>query len=253
MTSATTSIESSPRISPKSPVSTPPAGRDPRSFPVSRTSALTTRRRWPVARSMSSADSVSRRSTAAPTVPYPRSATGTSTDPSGLLLHIERSEPRSDLLDLRLRQLGARLVERRLAPVHLRNPLARERSVLNRLEHRPHVLTDVLVDDLRADGVRTVLRGVGDRVVHPLDPALPDQVGDQLELVQALVVGDLGLVPRLDERLEPQLDQLGDAAAEHRLLTEQIGLRLLGKRGLDHPRARSAERGPVGVRQLERA
>ena len=38
-------------------------------FRGSRTSALTTRNRCPVARSMSSADSVSRRSTAAPTVP----------------------------------------------------------------------------------------------------------------------------------------------------------------------------------------
>ena len=63
---------------------------------------------------------------------------------------------------------------------------------------------DVLVDDLRADRVRSVLGGVGDRVVHALDAAFPDQVDDQLQLVQALVVGDLGLVARLDERLEAE-------------------------------------------------
>src|SRR6266404_245752 len=97
-----------------------------------------------------------------------------------------------------------------------------------------HVLPHVLVDDVRADRVRAVLGRVGDRVVHPLDPALPDQVDDQLQLVQALVVGDFGLVTGFDERLEAELDQLGDAAAEHGLLAEEIRLGLLRERGLDH-------------------
>src|ERR1044072_1748494 len=132
MTSATTAIESSPRMSAKSLVSTPPAGRDPRSFPGSRTSALTTRRRYPVARSMSSADSVSRRSTEAPTGPDPGRASGTSPAPRGLLLHVERPEPRPDLLDLRLRELRARLVEHRLAPVHLAHPPTCPRPVAKR-------------------------------------------------------------------------------------------------------------------------
>src|SRR5438552_5525137 len=147
---------------------------------------------------MSSADSVSRRLTAAPTVPYPSSAIGTSTDASGLLLHVERTQPGTDLLDLPLGELAAILLERRLPALHLRDPLLRERAVADALEHGAHVLADVLVDDLRADCVRAVLSGIGDRVVHPLDATLPDQVGDQLQLVQALVVGDLGLVARLD-------------------------------------------------------
>ena len=88
--------------------------------------------------------------------------------------------------------------------------------------------------------------------MHALDPALEDQVGDQLQLVQALVVGDLGLVAGLDERLEAELDQLRDAAAEHGLLAEEVGLGLLGERRLDHARAGGAERGAVGERELAR-
>ena len=84
--------------------------------------------------------------------------------------------------------------------------------------------------------VVAVLGRVGDRVAHVGEAALPDQVDDQLELVQALVVGDLGLVARLDERLEARLDQLGDAAAEHRLLAEEVGLGLLLERRLEHAR-----------------
>src|SRR5436190_14785677 len=194
MTSATTATVGSSAISRKSVVSTPPAGGYTRSFPRSWTSAFTTRRRWPVARSMSSADSVSRRLTAAPTVPYPSRATGTSTDAMNLrslLPHVQSAKSCTDLLDLRLGQLRAVLLEDGLAPVHLGDPLARERAVADRGEDRTHVLAHVLVDDLRADGVGAVLGRVGDRVVHALDPALPDQVGDELELVQALVVGDL--------------------------------------------------------------
>jgi homoserine dehydrogenase len=69
ITSATIAIDSSPRTSAGSVVSTPEAGSNPRSFVASRTSARTTRRRCPVARSISSPCSSSRRLTAAPTVP----------------------------------------------------------------------------------------------------------------------------------------------------------------------------------------
>src|SRR4051794_124068 len=143
---------------------------------------------------MSSACSFSRRSTAAPTVPYPSRATGTSTDAMDLrdLALVERPQARTHLLDLLRCELLPVLVEDGLATVHLRDPLVRERAVLDRGEHLAHVLAHVLVDDLRADRVRAVLGGVGDRVVHPLDTAFPDQVDDELQLVQALPVRDLG-------------------------------------------------------------
>src|SRR6059058_5486638 len=157
---------------------------------------------------MSSAESERSLVTAEPTVPYPSRATGTSTDAMNLrdfLADVQRAQPRTDRLDLLLGEPGPVLVERGLSPVHLRHPVAGEGAVADRAERRPHVLAHVLVDDLRADGMGAVLGGVRDRVVHALDPALEDQVGDQLQLVQALVVGDLRLVAGLDQRLEAEL------------------------------------------------
>src|SRR3954471_19245213 len=100
---------------------------------------------------MSSAESVSNRLTAAPTVPYPSSATGTSTDAMNLrclLAHVQCAQARAHLLDLRLGELRAVLVEHRLSAVHLRDPVTGERPVADRREDRAHVLAHVLVDDL---------------------------------------------------------------------------------------------------------
>jgi len=44
--------------------------------------------------------------------------------------------------------------------------------------------------------------------------------------VEALKVGDLRLIARFDQGVEPRLDQLGNAAAKDRLLTEEVGLGL---------------------------
>src|SRR5262245_27866490 len=116
----------------------------------------------------------------------------------GHLALVQGTQPRADLLEQRLGESAAVVVEYRLAAVHLRDPVARERAVAHPREHRAHVLAHVLVDDARPDGMRPVLGRVGDRVVHPLDPTLPDQIDDQLELVQALVVRDLRLITRFD-------------------------------------------------------
>src|SRR5262249_14240312 len=151
ITSATIAIDGSPRISSTSAVSTPPPGGNVRSFSRLRTSALTTRSRCPVARSMSSACSFRSRLTEAPTVPYPSRATGTSTDAmrplDGLLR--ECAQPRADLLDLGRLELLAALGEARAALVHLGDPLPRERAVLDRGQDVLHVLLHVRVDDAR--------------------------------------------------------------------------------------------------------
>ena len=76
-------------------------------------------------------------------------------------------------------------------------------------------------DDARAAGVVAVLGGVAHRVAHVVEAAAVHQVDDQLELVQALEVGDLGLVAGLDQRLEARLDERADAAAQHGLLAER--------------------------------
>src|SRR3954470_15416935 len=204
---------------------------------------------------MSSAESVRSRLTAEPTVPYPSRPTGTSTDAMNLrdlFANVQRAQARADRLDLRLGEPRAVLVEGGLPTVHLRDPVAGKGAVPDRAECGAHVLAHVLVHDPRPDGVGAVLGGVGDREVHALDAAFEDQVGDQLQLVQALVVGDLGLVAGLDQRLEPELNQLRDAAAEHGLLAEEVGLRLLGERRLDHPGPRRTERSAVGEGEVAR-
>ena len=61
---------------------------------------------------------------------------------------------------------------------------------------------------------------------------------------------DLGLVAGLDERLEAGLHERGEAAAQHDLLAEQVGLGLLRERRLDHAGAGAAD--GVGVGQGER-
>src|ERR671910_888609 len=170
-----------------------------------------------------------------------------------LLPRHQRAELTSDLLDLALARGGPKRVQVALAGLHLRDPLTRERAVLDLREHLAHLPTHVLVDDAVAAGEVAVLGGVGDRPAHVREAALPDQIDDQLQLVQALVVGDFRLVPRLDERLEAGADQLGGAAAEDGLLAEEVGLRLLLECGLDHAGAARAERGAVGEGELERA
>ena len=99
--------------------------------------------------------------------------------------------------------------------------------------------------------VVAVLGGVADRVAHVVEAAAVHEVDDELQLVQALEVGDLGLVAGLDQRLEARLDERAHAAAEHRLLAEEIGLGLLGERRLEHARARRAD--ARGVRRARSA
>ena len=84
---------------------------------------------------------------------------------------------------------------------------------------------------------------------HVVEAALIHQVDDQLELVQALEIGALGLVAGRDQGLERHLDQGADAAAEHDLLAEEVGLGLLGERGLEDARAAAAD--PLGVGQRQ--
>jgi hypothetical protein len=108
----------------------------------------------------------------------------------------------------------------------------------------------VLVDDARAGDVVAELGGVRARPALLGDAPLVHQVDDQLELVQALEVGDLGLVAGLDEHLEAVHDQLRRATAEHRLLTEQVGLGLLGERCLDAAGAQATDRLGVGEREV---
>src|SRR5438093_3057051 len=185
ITSATTAIDGSLRISSKLVVSSPSTGKS-RCLSRSRTSARTIRSRWPVARSMSSPLSWRKRATEAPTVPYPSSATGTSTLATdfGLLAAHQRAQLLADLLDPLVCGLRAQLVQARFAGLHLVDPLAREDALADVGEELAHVLAHVLVDHLRPAREIAVFGRVGDRVPHPGEAALPDQVDDQLQLVE---------------------------------------------------------------------
>ncbi len=68
--------------------------------------------------------------------------------------------------------------------------------------------------------------------------------------MQALEVGDLGLVAGLDQGVEARRDQLGAAAAEHGLLAEEVGLGLLGEGGLEAAGAQPADAARVGEREI---
>ncbi len=143
-------------------------------------------------------------------------------------------------------------LEVRLTGLVLQDPVGRELAGLDVPEPLGHGLLHVVGDDLRARVVVAELGGVADRIAHLGHAALVHEVDDELELVEALEVGDLGLVAGLDQGVERGLDQVGHAAAEHDLLAEEVGLGLLLERGLDDAGARAADaRGPR-QRQLHR-
>ena len=134
--------------------------------------------------------------------------------------------------------------------VGFRDPFLGELPALDLVEDPSHLGAGLVVHDAWSTRVVAVLGRVGDGVAHPRQSALVDQVHDQLQLVQALEVRDLRLVTGRDERLEPRLDQRGRAAAQDRLLAEQIGLGLLLERGLEHAGARGTDAGRVRERAL---
>ena len=153
-------------------------------------------------------------------------------------------------LDLVALALLAHAQEVLLARAVLGDPLARELARLDLAQDGLHRLAGVVGDHPLAAREVAVLGRVGDRVAHPGDALLVHQVDDQLELVQALEVGQPRVVARVDERLVARADQLGDAAAEHCLLAEEVGLRLVLEARLDHAAAGAADALGVGEREV---
>ena len=143
------------------------------------------------------------------------------------------TQPRADALDQVVAVGLPEALEVGPAGVTLRDPLGRERPVLDVLENCLHGAADVVVDDPRPGDVIAVLRGVADREPHEVEAAAVHQVDDELELVHRLEVRELRLVAGVDKRLERHLDERRRAAAEDRLLAEQVGLGLLGEGRLE--------------------
>ena len=115
-----------------------------------------------------------------------------------------------------------------------------------------HLGRDLGRDDARAGDVFAVFGGVRHRIVHVGDAALVDQVDDQLHLVHALEIGHLGRVAGFDQRLVAGLHQLDQAAAQHGLLAEQVGLAFFLERGLDDAGATAADRRAIGQAEIVR-
>ena len=77
------------------------------------------------------------------------------------------------------------------------------------------------------------------------------QVDDELQFMQHFVVGDFRLVAGFDQRLVTLEDQVRGAAAQHRLLAEQIRLGLFREGGLQHATAGAADAMGIGQRLVE--
>src|SRR5690606_4154019 len=131
--------------------------------------------------------------------------------------------------------------------VVLVDPLLGKGAVLDVGQQLLHGCACLIVDDLRAGDVIAPLSSIRDRVAHVVQTALVEQVNDQLQLVHALEVGNFGLIASLNQRLEAGLHQRRNATTQHSLLTEQVGLRLLGEGGLEHARLGAAK--ALAVRQ----
>src|SRR5690606_29252458 len=136
-------------------------------------------------------------------------------------------------------------------PIFL-HPLGRELAGLDVVEDALHLGLGLGGDDARARHILAPLGGVGDRVVHVGDAALVDQVHDQLHFVQALEIGHFGSIAGFHQRLETGADEFDQTAAEHGLLTEQIGLALFLEDRLDDAGTAAADAAGVGQAEVER-
>jgi hypothetical protein len=158
---------------------------------------------------------------------------------------ISRSSPRFDGLMAGRFAHGQEVLA---AGLVLFDPLLGEFAGLDLGEDLLHFGARLLVDDARAARVVAVLGGVRNREAHVGEAAFLNQVDDQLQLVQALEVGDLGSVAGGHQGFEAGADQLARAAAQHGLLAEQVAFGLFLEGGFDDAGLEAAERQRIGQR-----
>jgi hypothetical protein len=137
--------------------------------------------------------------------------------------------------------LRAQPLEVRQTGAVLGDPLVGELARLDLGEDLLHGGSGLRPDDALAAGHVAILGGVADGVAHVGDAALVDEIDDEFHLVDALEVGHLGSVTGLDQGFEARADELGEPAAQHRLLAEQVGLGFLLESGLDDCGATAAD------------
>src|SRR5712692_6923105 len=150
-------------------------------------------------------------------------------------------------------QLGAHGLDRVLLFLHAQggeiayailvflDPLPSERTVLDASKNFLHGGAGSVPHDLFAAGQIAVLGSIGNGIAHTAQPALVDQVHDQFHFMQALEVGDLGLVPGLDQSFESFLDERRQSAAKHGLFAEQVAFSFFLECGLQNTRTGGAD------------
>src|SRR3569833_680478 len=126
------------------------------------------------------------------------------------------------------------------------DPLLGELARLHFLQNLAHDVLDAVVDDSLTTSEVAVLGGVADELVHLGEASFMEKVDDELQLMEALVVRDLRLIAGLDQRLKALHHELGGAAAQHCLLSEEIRLCLFSERSLQNAAARAADTMRVG-------
>src|ERR1035437_9120667 len=133
------------------------------------------------------------------------------------------------------------------------DPFLGELAVLDLLQHFFHRLAGFVSYNFFAAREVAVFCRVRNRVTHAAQPAFVDQVDDQLHLMDALEVGNLGSVAGRDQRLESFLHQRSQAAAEHRLFAEQVAFGFFFKGGLQHTGAGRTDAVRIAEREFARA
>src|SRR5687767_8890552 len=114
------------------------------------------------------------------------------------------------------------------------DPLFCKLAALDFRENLLHRFLYLRINDAWPSGVVSILRRIAHRIAHVRETALIEQVHDQLQLVHALEISNLGLIAGFDQSFERSLDESGGATAQNALLAEQVAFGFLLERGFDH-------------------
>src|SRR5882672_571389 len=128
------------------------------------------------------------------------------------------------------------------------NPFFGEAAVLDAGEYLLHFHLRLVIHENATTRQVAILSGIRNRVAHAAESAFINQVDDQLHLVAALKVRNLGSVARFHQRLKALLDQRSQSAAEHGLLAEQVALGFFLESRLEHAGAGRADAVSVAER-----
>src|SRR5579862_2334135 len=129
------------------------------------------------------------------------------------------------------------------------DPLLGKAAVLDFGQELFHGFTGFVGDDARASRVVAVFGGIANGVAHVAEATAVDEIDDQFEFVEALEVGDFGLIARFGEGFKAGFDEGADAAAKDGLLAEEVGLGFFGEGGFENAGASAADAASIRERE----